>query len=279
VDGETIEAFAVSLDRRLTELRGDLREGMYAPSPLLGVCVPKPDGGLRRLAVPTVRDRVAQEAARIVIDPLLDRTFETCSFGYRRGRSVQQAVLRVQALRDEGYVWVVDADVDSFFDEVDHEILLEAFGRHVSDPQVRSLVERWVAAPVLFGSLRMEPHRGLPQGGPLSPVLANLYLDWFDEQVSRRGFKLVRFADDFLILCTTRPAARRALRLADTLLGELCLALDREKTRLTSFEQGFRYLGTLFVRSLAVASPRRKSRLEVEAARDRGSRSRRRRWR
>ena len=257
VDRVTLSEFELRLEEHLKELQRDLRERIYQPQPLLRAFRPKPSGGLRPLAIATVRDRVAQTAVALVITPIVDREFEPVSFGYRRGHSVAQAVTEVEKCYEAGYRWIVDADIDNFFDEVDHDALLARLAGSVHDADIVRLVTAWIKAPIQHENETVQPVRGLPQGLPISPVLANLYLDEFDKALLERGLKLVRFADNFLILCKERPMAEAALELSQTVLRDLHLALDPDKTRVTSFDQGFRYLGHLFVRSLVLPSPNR----------------------
>lgn len=257
VDGVTLEDFELTLDERLHELERDLRDGMYQPQPLLAVSVPKPAGGERRLAIPSVRDRVAQCAAALVVTPILDAEFEAASFGFRHDRGVPHAVAEVRRYHEQGYRWVVDADIDNFFDEVDHARLLTRLEKSIPEPALIRLVRLWITTPIQREDGLIERTRGIPQGGPISPVLANLYLDEFDEALERRGLKLVRFADDFVILCKHQPAAEAALEISEELLHEMSLALDPEKTQVTSFDRGFRYLGHLFVGGVVLPSPNR----------------------
>lgn len=251
VDDETIDVFGARLDTALEVLRRELLDGTYRPAPLRRAYLEEENGKLRPLAIPTVRDRVAQTAAAMVLTRLIDPEFEDVSFGYRPRRSVEQAVRRVIALRNEGYEWVVDADITRFFDEIDHDRLLEALAEHVDDPRILALVRLWISCEVQDGALRSRMTRGVPQGSPISPLLANIYLDRFDDVLVREGRKLIRFADDFVILCKSRPGAESALELSEDVLEELRLALNPEKTRITSFEHGFTFLGVKFLRSLA----------------------------
>ena len=269
VDGVTLDEFELKLEEHLATLQRDLAARTYRPQPYLRAWMPKPTGGRRPLAIPTVRDRVGQCAAALTITPILEREFETASFGFRRGRSVPHAIAQIQHYREQGYQWVVDADIESFFDEVDHARLLARLRESIPDPDLLRLIESWVTAPVQDGEKLLVPSRGLPQGSPISPVLANLYLDRFDEVLQQRGTKLVRFADDFLVLSKDRPKAEAALQLTEALLKELGLRLDPEKTQVTHFDRGFRYLGHLFVRSVVLSSPNRLQRpdpLEVPAS-------------
>lgn len=257
VDGVSLDDFELGLDEHLQTLGRDLRDHSYRPQPFLRAAMPKPGGGERVLAIPTVRDRVAQSAAALVITPILEREFEAASFGFRRRRSVPHAVAQVRRYYEEGYRWVVDADIDNFFDEVEHAHLLARLGESIPDPEFLALVRAWLTAPIQDGTRLIERTRGLPQGAPVSPVLANLYLDRFDEALLARGLRLIRFADDFLILCKERPQAEAALEVTEALLRDLQLSLDAGKTRVTNFDRGFRYLGHLFLRSLVLPSPNR----------------------
>lgn len=263
VDGISVDVFAATVEEELPRLQRELRERLYRPQPLLHISILKPGGGVRGLAIPTVRDRLVQTAVAQVIAPILDAEFEDVSFGYRRGRSVQQALAKVRQYRDEGYQWVVDADLDAFFDNVDWSLLLARLQQSIADPDIIRLVDLWLRTPVRDGVRTLPRTKGLCQGGPVSPVLANLYLDRFDEEMIKHGYKLVRFSDDFVILCKEKPQAEQALQLTETLLGELKLSLKPEKTRLAHFDEGFRYLGTLFLRTMDVASPKKQQEPKV----------------
>ncbi len=252
VDGETIEDFGTQLESRLLALRQSLRSGSYRPAPLLHLRVAKAEGGIRILRIPGVRDRVAQTAAALVLTPVLDPEFEDVSYGYRGGRSVDQAVRRIMQLRDRGFRWVVDADIERYFDEIPIDKLLERLARHVDEEAVLALVRLWLTAEVRDGAGGYRMVKGVAQGSPLSPLFANLYLDRLDEAHLRAGHKLVRFADDFVILCKTRPEAEQALDLAEAELRKMQLALNPSKTRITHFDHGFKYLGTIFLRSLVM---------------------------
>ncbi|MBL8140709.1 MAG: CRISPR-associated endonuclease Cas1 [Acidobacteria bacterium] len=253
-DGVTIDEFDALLDASLAALHSDLRDGSYRAKPLVRIEVRKRGGGRRPLAIPCVRDRVAQTAAGMVLSPLFEQEFEDSSFGYRVGRSVAAAVDRVLYLRERGYLWVVDADIRSYFDEVPHDRLLALLHDKVADDQLVALIKTWLQQDVLDKGRRVRIDRGVPQGSPISPLLANLYLDAFDEHCERKGLRLVRYADDFLLLCRNRAAAERALEITEDALARLRLALNDQKTRVTSFQHGFTYLGTTFLRSMAFRS-------------------------
>lgn len=247
-DRVTVGRFAEDFHLRLARLHRALASGVYAPGPLRRVDVPKRSGGTRTLAIPTVEDRIAQTAVAFTIGPLLDAEFEDESFGYRPGRSVRMAVDRVSANYRAGYEWVVDGDIERFFDTVPHERLMEQLARVLSAPRLLGLVRSWLVA---YG----EDGRGLPQGSPISPLLANLYLDEVDERIAVGGVRLVRFGDDFVLMCKREKTAEKALERMAALLGEYGLRLHREKSRVVSFDEGFRFLGHLFVRSVRLRSP------------------------
>lgn len=246
-DGVTAREFAATLSHRLVRLHVELRDGGYVPGPLRRVEIPKPSGGTRPLAIPCVVDRVAQTAVAQALTPILETEFEESSFGYRPGRSVHRAADRIALLRRQGYGWVVDGDIERHFETVPHDRLLARLARSVPDARLLDLIERWLDG---FGD-----GRGLPQGSPISPLLSNLYLDEIDERIARHGVHLVRFADDFVILCRSEAAASGALARMAALLSEFGLRLDPDKTRIVSFDEGFQFLGRLFVRGLALDAP------------------------
>lgn len=254
-DGVSIEEFGEKLFGRLTTLKSEVLQLHYQPRPLLAFPVEKPRGGIRMLAIPTVRDRILQTAVARILRPRFEAIFEESSFGYRPGRSVAQAIARVAQYRDEGYVWVVDADIEQFFEQIPHAPLLARLKEVLGpDLSLLPLIELWLAAVIqpAQGQPVLQT-RGIVQGSPLSPLLANLYLDTLDDEMLDANLRLVRFADDFLILCRNREDAVDALELSQSVLQSLRLKLNDSKTRITSFEQGFRFLGVQFVRDLAIA--------------------------
>ena len=246
-DGDSVFDLRENLELELAELSAELLSGLYRPGPHRYVDIPKKSGGTRRLSIPCVRDRVVQSALHILLAPNLERAFEATSFAYRPGRGVRQAVAAVERFRDAGYRYVVDADIKSFFDRVPHDALLAVFQRYEKDARIVRLIRLWLAVADADGD-----GLGLPQGGPISPMLANLFLDDLDEAFNRSGMRAVRFADDFLILCKTQARAEDALEDVCVFLRERGLALHPEKTRIVSFDDGFRFLGHLFVKSLSM---------------------------
>jgi group II intron reverse transcriptase/maturase len=248
VDGVTIEEFETELPKNLSMLSHDLKHNQYSPLPFLKILVDKGNGEARALCVPAVKDRVAQTAVLFAIEPILEREFEACSFAFRKGRSVRQAVYKIKDYYDQGYRWVVDADIDAFFDSVDQSLLLQKVGKLIEDGDIIGLIEKWVKAEVWDGVSLKVMEKGIPQGSPLSPILANLFLDELDEVMLKNGQKYVRFADDFLILCKTPEKAKQSLEFTNEMLEKLLLKLD--ESDIVSFDQGFKYLGVTFVRSL-----------------------------
>jgi group II intron reverse transcriptase/maturase/CRISPR-associated endonuclease Cas1 len=256
VDHVTPQEFAEERDERLPKLAEDLRTGRYRLSALLGIIDRKPTGGLRALVVPTVGDRVAQRAAIERWGPAIDTLLEDCAYAYRKGFSRAGAARAVQRAYEEGYRYVLDADVRAFYDEVPWDRLeakLEAL--FPFEPLTR-LVMEWVKAPVVFEGRTLTRTRGLPQGSPLSPLLANLYLDELDEELLGHDYRLVRYADDFVVLAKDLDTARRARDDAQQALARLGLALNDHKTEIRSVNDGFKYLGYLFCRSVVLDSPR-----------------------
>ncbi len=244
-DGVTIQRFEPTAHGRLSRLSHDLRNGRYRPGPVRRVLIPKPDGGTRPLDIPPVADRIAQAAVAQVLTSLLDAEFDDASFAYRPGRSVLQAVARVAKHRRAGFRWVVDGDIVRYFERIPHDRLLARLERSVDDAPLVDLIGTWLEHHSHAG-------RGLPQGSPLSPLLANLYLDDVDDAIAGRGLRLVRFADDFLILCRDEGLAEGAMQRMAALLAEHGLEMHADRSRVTSFDQGVRFLGHLFVKGMVV---------------------------
>ncbi|MCM5552395.1 CRISPR-associated endonuclease Cas1 [Pleomorphomonas sp. NRK KF1] len=247
-DGVSIDAFAKRLANEVVALTHELISGEYVPRRARPAQMPKKSGGFRKLSIPAVRDRVVQTAASTLLVAGLDREMEDVSFGYRPGRSVQQAVRMVDKHRRDGFRWAVDADIRSYFDNVPHDRLIAKLEAHVDDGRFVDLISLWLEAYGAAG-------RGLPQGSPVSPVLANLYLDAMDEAFRDPALRLIRYADDFVILARSAADAEAAKDKAARLLKKEGLELHPEKTKIVPFNRGLRFLGHLFVRSLVVADP------------------------
>jgi len=261
VDGIDHATFLDSLTYRMDILRERLETGEASAKPLRGIALRKADGRLRGLAVPTFEDRFLQRACFQELDPAVEQLLEDSNFAYRRGLSRRNAELSVRKAHDEGFKHVLDADIRSFFDFVDWQLLEVRLRALFGDDPIAGLLMAWVKAPVEFGGRLIHRTTGLPQGAVISPLLANVYLDVFDEAMAEQGFRLVRYADDFLVLCRSAEDVERARRTVDHELARLRLQLADEKTTITSFERGFRFLGFLFCRSLVFESPSGAARL------------------
>jgi CRISPR-associated protein Cas1 len=278
VDGETIARFGQNTDRNLMTLHKHLLSGTYRPMPLRRFVIPKTNGKQRVLGVPTVRDRIVQQALLMALHPVLEPQFETCSFAYRPGRSHKTAVQQIRYWHHCGYDWVMDADIVQYFDNIQHNRLFAEIEERIhpnvlqrlsprlgegfrATSPIFALLEAWVSAGVMTHDGIIFPEKGVPQGSVVSPILSNIYLDDFDEIVMASNVKLVRYADDFVILAKRESDIYRAQEQVADLLQSMDLQLHPEKTQITTFDRGFRFLGHVFVRDVIVPTykPKRQS--------------------
>jgi RNA-directed DNA polymerase len=250
VDHVTVAMFERRLDAHLTALSAALRDGTYRPQPIRRHWIPKGPRERRPLGIPTVRDRVVQTALRLVLEPIFDVTFAPHSYGFRPQRSAKQALRRVAQLLRAGYQQVVDADLQAYFDSIPHAPLRARVASKVSDSRVLALVEASLQQPIFEGLAQWTVDEGTPQGAVVSPLLANLYLDPLDHAVAAAGYEMVRYADDFVILCRTAADAEQALALVQRWTAAAGLRLHPTKTHLVDMQQpgGFDFLGYHFER-------------------------------
>jgi RNA-directed DNA polymerase len=249
VDGQSIERFAVQAERYLQELQASLKEGSYRPCPVKRVEIPKADGQTRPLGIPTVKDRIVQTALKMVIEPIFEVQFRPVSYGFRPGRSCKDALREVDRLLKSGFTWVVDADLKSYFDTIPHDKLMTRVASAISDGAVLALVESFLQQDIMKDMARWTPTTGTPQGAVISPLLANLYLHPLDLLMEESGCRMVRYADDFVILCRTEDEALAALRQVAAWVGANGLTLHPDKTRVGDIRQpgqGFDFLGYRF---------------------------------
>jgi len=245
IDKVTIKRFARNWEANLRRLQGLVVSGRYRPSKLRRIAIPKEGGGQRLLRIATVADRVLQRATLNVLDDLWERRFLSCSYGYRPGRGLLDAVAAILTYRDRGLTWVLDADIDECFDSLDHKLLLYFFGEEVDHPTVMNTLRAWLRVGRRF----RKPDRGVALGAPLSPLCCNIYLHRLDEALVEKGCAVVRYADDFVVCCATPAHVEEAWALAEATLAGLRLALEPNKTAITSFDEGFDYLGVRFYRN------------------------------
>lgn len=211
VDGMTVEAFAAHARKHWPVIAEKLKTSTYQPGAIRGVAIPKPQGGERILGIPNVQDRVIQQAVNQVLSPIFEAEFSDHSYGYRPQRSAHDAVRAASRYVMEGKTWVVDIDISAFFDEVNHDLLMTKIGRKVRDKRVLRLIGRYLRAPMERDGQRIKRNQGTPQGGPLSPLLANIYLDELDKELERRGLSFCRYADDVVIFVKSERSGQRIL--------------------------------------------------------------------
>lgn len=258
VDHVTIRMYEQRVEENLANLSEQLKAGTYRPGAIRRVEIDKPGGGKRPLGIPTVRDRIVQKAVCNVIQPIFERDFAQHSYGFRPGRGCRDALRRVDHLLRTGHRYVVDADLKSYFDTIPHEKLMEKVRKKVADGRVLELIQSFLKQGVMQGMIQWTPAAGAPQGAVLSPLMSNIYLDELDHLMARLGLEMVRYADDFVILCRTREQAEAALQEVKRWTAQAGLTLHPEKTRICDAEgEGFDFLGYHFERGRAW--PRKKS--------------------
>jgi RNA-directed DNA polymerase len=249
IDGQSVERFATGAELYLAELHEKLKCGLYSPSPVKRVDIPKGNGQTRPLGIPTVKDRIVQTALRMAIEPIFETQFREGSYGFRPGRGCKDALREVDRQLKEGYAHVVDADLKSYFDTIPHDRLMAQVAEKISDGRVLSLIEGYLRQDVMKEMERWTPTAGTPQGAVISPLLANIYLHPLDLLMEESGYRMVRYADDFVILCRTAEEAAAALRQITAWTAANGLTLHPDKTRIGDARQpgqGFDFLGYRF---------------------------------
>jgi group II intron reverse transcriptase/maturase len=247
IDGMTVEAALPWLRENREELLQGIREGTYKPSPVRRKEIPKPDGsGVRKLGIPTVVDRIIQQAIAQQLHPLFEPLFSNGSYGYRPGRSAQQAIRKVKAYAEKGYGHAVEIDLSKYFDTLNHELLMKLLRKQIHDERVTGLIKKYLKSGVMENGVRRETEEGSPQGGPLSPLLANIYLNEYDQEMRSRGVVVIRYADDIVVLAKSKRAATRLLESSRTYLeNKLRLKINTQKSKVVSVvaRKHFKFLG------------------------------------
>ena len=281
IDGMTVEATLPWLKEHREELLQSIRGGKYKPQPVRRKEIPKPDGGVRKLGIPTVVDRIIQQATAQELTPIFEPQFYENSYGYRPGKSARMAIQKVKEYAEQGYKYAVEIDLSKYFDTLNHDLLMNRMREQVKDKRVIELVKRYLKSGVMENGMSVKTHEGSPQGGPLSPLLANIYLNKFDWEMSRRGVPVIRYADDIVLLCKSERAGQRLLESSRRILeGKLKLRMNVEKSKVVSVTaiRNFKFLGFAlgrgkngyFIRAHAKSLKKAKQRLKGLTSRSQG---------
>lgn len=246
IDGMPVEEALPWLKEHREELLESIRGGWYKPNPVRRKEIPKPDGGVRKLGIPTVIDRIVQQAIAQVLVPIYEPQFSDCSYGYRPKRSAQMAIEKVKEYAEQGYRYAVQLDLSKYFDTLNHALLINMLRRTIKEESVIQLIKKYLKSGVMENGVCVKTEEGSPQGGPLSPLLANIYLNEFDHEYENRGVKVIRYADDIVLLAKSRRATERLLETSTRYLeGKLKLTVNKEKSKCVSVTaiRNFKFLG------------------------------------
>ena len=269
IDGQSLSDYASNLRGNLEQLLLELREKRYKPLPVKRVEIDKEDGGKRLLGIPAVRDRIVQQTLLNILTPIFDPDFHPSSYGYRPNRSCHQAITKATLfIRKYDRRWAVDMDLSKCFDRLDHELILKAFRRKVADGSILNLIRMFLKSGVMIGYQLETTEIGSPQGGVISPLISNVYLDAFDQEMMRRKHRIVRYADDILILCGSKAAAENALQVATKILEQdLKLTVNRNKTHIAHSGEGVKFLGVEILSSYTRVQERKLNALKAKVKR------------
>lgn len=247
IDKISIKAFSQNQDRYLRQIKSELEQGTYIPSAIRRTYIPKTDGKKRPLGIPVIKDRVVQTAIKMTLEPIWENEFLPSSYGFRPQRSAHDAIHEVTRLLKDGHQFVVDADIKGYFDNISHSLMMDAVNSKIADGKINKLIERFMEASIIEETKEWKPTCGTPQGGVLSPLLANIFLHSFDVLMKEQCFKMIRYADDFVILCKTANEAERVLNITKEWMQKHLLELHPDKTRICDYRaQGFDFLGFTF---------------------------------
>ena len=247
LDRVSIKQFEADLEKNMINIHKELKTVIYKPKPVLRVYIPKGRKEKRPLGIPVVRDRVIQQAFRQIIEPIFEKEFSDNSFGFRPGRSCHDAIKRVEQYKQEGFHYVLDADIKAFYDSIPHKLIMTRLREKIADGWVLTSIEKMLKAGVMEDGICYMTTQGTPQGGVISPLLANLVGDIIDKELEGAGFKFVRYADDFIVMTKRKDELSHALSFVKEVIeGKLAMELSKDKTELTNFKRGFRFLGFNF---------------------------------
>lgn len=264
IDGETVQNFECLLDEKINEIHCELKNGDYKPNAVRRTYIEKDDGSERPLGIPTVKDRVVQQAVRNIIEPIFEPNFHPSSYGYRPKRSCQMAVAKAEEFANHwGLEYVVDMDLSKCFDTLNHELIINSVNKRISDGKVLKLIEAFLQSGILEDGSFYETTIGSPQGGVISPLLMNIYMDKFDQEMKNKNVRIVRYADDILIFAKSKSEAGRCKEIATKILEqELKLTVNVKKTHITNIDKGIAYLGFIIKRKYISIQPKRIEKLK-----------------